>query len=53
MPKQGAGDPWRVQMNYYHDVEQLRKGSVVDPHLHLASSGKAVAEPQRTVAVTA
>ena len=53
MPKQGAGDPWRVQMNYYHDVEQLRKGSVVDPHLHLASSHKAVAEPQRTVAATA
>ena len=48
IPKQGSGDPWRVSMNYYYDVEQLREGLVVDPHLHLASSGKAVAEPQRT-----
>jgi cation diffusion facilitator CzcD-associated flavoprotein CzcO len=41
LPKQGAGDPWRVQMNYFHDVEQLREGSVVDPHLHFAVSGQA------------
>src|SRR6476661_5333121 len=36
LPKQGMGDPWRVQMNYYYDVEQLREGSIVDPNLHFA-----------------
>jgi cation diffusion facilitator CzcD-associated flavoprotein CzcO len=53
MPKQGSGDPWRVSMNYYHDAEQLREGSVVDPNLRFASSSQAVAEPQPSVAVSA
>jgi len=42
LPKQGQGDPWRVQMNYYHDVEQLRHGSVTDPHLHFGAANHAV-----------
>ena len=42
LPKQGEGDPWRVQMNYYHDVEQLRHGSVTDPHLHFGAANHAV-----------
>jgi cation diffusion facilitator CzcD-associated flavoprotein CzcO len=54
MPKQGAGDPWRVSMNYYHDVEQLREGSVVDPNLYFSSSRipavSAVVAPDRTAA---
>jgi cation diffusion facilitator CzcD-associated flavoprotein CzcO len=50
MPKQGAGDPWRVSMNYYHDVEQLRRGSIVDPNLYFASSGQVVGEPQPAAA---
>src|SRR5262249_25680332 len=37
LPKQGEGDPWRVKMNYYHDVAQLREGSVVNPHLHFGA----------------
>ncbi len=41
LPKQGDGDPWRVQMNYYHDVEQLRHGSVTDPHLHFGAANHA------------
>jgi len=53
MPKQGSGEPWRVSMNYYYDVERLREGSVDDPNLHFASSGQRVAERQRAVAVTA
>jgi cation diffusion facilitator CzcD-associated flavoprotein CzcO len=40
LPKQGEGDPWRVQMNYYHDIEQLREGSVVNPHLHFGCSNR-------------
>ena len=38
MPKQGAGEPWRVSMNYYYDVEQLREGSVEDPNLYFVRS---------------
>jgi monooxygenase len=53
LPKQGMGDPWRVQMNYYYDVEQLREGSIVDPNLHFASSSQAAAEPQPPVAIGA
>ena len=53
MPKQGSGEPWRVSMNYYYDVEQLREGAVDDPNLHFSSAGQAVAENQRAVAVTA
>jgi monooxygenase len=41
LPKQGDGDPWRVQMNYSHDVEQLRHGSVTDPHLHFGAANHA------------
>ncbi|BBZ20974.1 flavin-containing monooxygenase [Mycolicibacterium gadium] len=51
LPKQGDGDPWRVSMNYYYDVEMLREGSVVDPHLQFASSEQAVAQPKRAVAL--
>jgi monooxygenase len=53
MPKQGSGEPWRVSMNYYYDVERLREGAVDDPNLHFSSAGQAVAENQRAVAVTA
>ncbi|MDG5484904.1 flavin-containing monooxygenase [Mycolicibacterium gadium] len=51
LPKQGDGDPWRVSMNYYHDVEMLREGSIVDPHLQFASSEQAVAQPKPAVAL--
>jgi hypothetical protein len=53
IPKQGSGEPWRVSMNYYHDIEQLRERSVEDPHLHFSSSVRAARESQRTVAVSA
>jgi hypothetical protein len=52
-PKQGEGDPWRVQMNYYHDIEQLREGSVVNPHLHFGSSSRAKGEASRIPAGSA
>jgi hypothetical protein len=38
-------------MNYYYDVEMLREGSVVDPHLQFASSEQAVARPKPAVAL--
>jgi hypothetical protein len=38
IPKQGSGEPWRVSMNYYYDVEQLREGSVDNANLHFSSS---------------
>jgi cation diffusion facilitator CzcD-associated flavoprotein CzcO len=41
LPKQGVGDPWLVQMNYYHDIGQLREGSVINPHLHFGASSQA------------
>jgi hypothetical protein len=54
IPKQGSGEPWRVSMNYYYDVEQLREGAVVDPNLHFSSSRipavSAVVAPDRTAA---
>ena len=53
LPKQGSAAPWLMSMNYYHDAEQLREGSVVDPNLRFASSSQAVAEPQPSVAVSA
>jgi hypothetical protein len=52
-PKQGEGDPWRVQMNYNHDIEQLREGSVVNPHLHFGSSSRAAGEASRIPAGSA
>jgi hypothetical protein len=52
IPKQGSGEPWRVSMNYYYDVEQLREGSVDNANLRFSSSGQPVAKPQRAVAVT-
>ena len=53
MPKQGSGEPWRVSMDYYYDVERLREGSVDDPNLYFSSSARAVAEPQPEVAISA
>ena len=53
LPKQGATDPWRVRMNYNHDVEQLREGLVADPQLQLMSSNQAAAEPHGVVPVGA
>lgn len=44
IPKQGAGESWRVSMDYYRDVELLRKGPVDDPDLHFASARRPVAE---------
>lgn len=52
IPRQGDGEPWRVSMNYYYDVEMLREGSVVDPHLQFASSEQAVAQPKPAVALS-
>ena len=49
IPKQGSGEPWRVSMNYYYDVEQLREGSVDNANLHFSSSGQAIGEPQPAV----
>ena len=40
IPKQGSGEPWRVSMNYYYDVEQLREGSVDNPNLHFSPRGR-------------
>lgn len=34
LPRQGAGVPWVMSMDYFDDVEMLRHGEVVDPHLH-------------------
>jgi hypothetical protein len=53
LPKQGEGDPWRMQMNYYYDVEQLREGSVANPHLHFGSSNQAAGEASRIPAGSA
>jgi len=54
IPKQGSGEPWRVSMNYYYDVEQLRKGAVDNANLHFSSSRipavSAVLAPDRTAA---
>jgi cation diffusion facilitator CzcD-associated flavoprotein CzcO len=50
LPKQGEGDPWRVQMNYYHDVEQLRHGSVTNPHLHFGAANHAASRIQEAPA---
>lgn len=52
IPKQGSGEPWRVSMNYYYDVAQLREGAVVDPNLHFSSAGEAAAEDPWAVAAT-
>jgi monooxygenase len=53
IPKQGAGEPWRVSMDYYYDVEQLREGAVDDPNLHFSSARRAVGENQRAVELNA
>jgi hypothetical protein len=53
MPKQGSGEPWRVSMDYYYDVERLREGSVDDPNLYFSYSGQVVAEPRPEVAISA
>jgi len=51
LPKQGEGDPWRVQMDYYHDVEQLREGSVANPHLHFGSASEVSRIPAESARV--
>jgi hypothetical protein len=53
IPKQGSGEPWRVSMDYYYDVEQLREGAVDDPNLHFSSARQVVAENPRAVELTA
>jgi hypothetical protein len=50
LPKQGDSDPWRVQMDYNYDVEQLREGSVVNPHLHFGTSTRKVSQTPATSA---
>jgi len=51
LPKQGEGDPWRVQMDYYHDVEQLREGSVANPHLHFGAASEVSRIPAESARV--
>lgn len=48
LPRQGAGAPWLMSMDYLNDVEVLRRGSVEDAHLHFEKVGEA---PQATVPV--
>ncbi len=33
LPRQGAGEPWLMSMDYRADVKRLRTGSVIDPNL--------------------
>ncbi|HET8695321.1 MAG TPA: NAD(P)/FAD-dependent oxidoreductase [Aquabacterium sp.] len=40
LPRQGAGAPWMMSMDYLNDVEVLRRGSVEDPNLHFAKAAQ-------------
>ena len=37
LPKQGSRAPWRLRMNYFYDLVQLRYGKVADPALRFSS----------------
>ncbi|MBX7435429.1 NAD(P)/FAD-dependent oxidoreductase [Mycobacterium sp. Y57] len=50
MPRQASGGPWQVSMNYFHDVKQLREGSVADPSLHFGTSSPSSARRSAVVA---
>ena len=43
LPRQGAGAPWLMSMDYLHDAHVLREGPVEDPYLHFAAAGKPAA----------
>lgn len=52
LPRQGAGAPWLMSMDYLHDAQVLREGPVEDPYLHFASAGQraaGVAAPAKRV----
>jgi monooxygenase len=36
LPRQGTEAPWQMSMNYYADRKVLRKGDLVDEHLHFS-----------------
>ena len=36
LPKQGSRAPWRLRMNYFYDLVQLRYGKVADPALRFS-----------------
>ncbi|HET8869470.1 MAG TPA: NAD(P)/FAD-dependent oxidoreductase, partial [Aquabacterium sp.] len=40
LPRQGAGAPWMMSMDYLTDVEVLRRGSVEDPNLHFEKAAQ-------------
>ena len=35
LPRRGTQGPWAVSMNYYDDVDRLRKSPIADPQLRL------------------
>ncbi|MGC5173145.1 flavin-containing monooxygenase [Microbacterium sp. DT81.1] len=39
LPRQGAEDEWRMSMNYYADVRNLRRGRVRSPSLQFGRAG--------------
>ncbi|MGE5452972.1 MAG: flavin-containing monooxygenase [Acidobacteriota bacterium] len=45
LPRQGAGAPWLMSMDYLHDAQVLRQGPVEDPCLHFAVAGRASNKP--------
>jgi hypothetical protein len=42
LPRQGAGAPWLMSMDYQADVKVLRTGAVVDENLRFADSTAAL-----------
>ena len=36
LPRRGTQGPWAVSMNYYDDVDRLRKSPIADPQLRLS-----------------
>jgi cation diffusion facilitator CzcD-associated flavoprotein CzcO len=39
LPRRADAEPWSVPMSFFVDVKRLRKGPVVDPHLHFGKAG--------------
>ena len=50
LPKQGTRAPWHLSMNYYEDVEHLRRGPVEDRALRFSRRPAAVDAPTLPVA---
>lgn len=48
LPRRGEDGPWSMAMSYFVDAKRLRRGPVLDPHLHFGPAGTGNNEVETT-----